>query len=259
MITGIDPEDDAVAFTVSNVSRAEVNTAIDAAQKAFKVYKQATHRQRRELLRKWTDLIKANRGDLAAICTVELGKPITESYATVDYGISFLDWFQGEIERLYGETIPAARGDNRIITIREPQGVVAAITPWNSPVAMILRKVGAAIAAGNAVVLKPAPETPMCAIAIAKLFERVGYPEGTLNVVTGDATMSPQIGEELCHNPLVRHLSFTGSTAVGKYLNAECAKSLKKTSMELGGNAPFIVFEDADIQMAVNGESGPAL
>jgi succinate-semialdehyde dehydrogenase/glutarate-semialdehyde dehydrogenase len=248
-----DPEDDAVAFKVANLSRDEVHTAIDAAQDAFKIYRKTTHRKRKELLRQWTDQVKSNRDDLAAICTLELGKPITESYVTVDYGISFLEWFQGEIERLYGETIPAGRGNNRIFTIREPQGVVAAITPWNSPVAMILRKVGAAIAAGNTVVLKPAPETPMCAIAIAKLFERSGYPAGTLNIVTGDAATSAQIGEEMCHNKLVRHLSFTGSTAIGKYLNTECAKSLKKTSMELGGNAPFIVFEDADIQKTVDG------
>lgn len=231
-----------------------MRTAIDAAQQAFKEYKKITHRKRRQLLRQWTEMVKSNRDDLAAICTLELGKPITESYVTVDYGISFLEWFEGEVERLYGETIPAARGNNRIFTVREPQGVVAAITPWNSPVAMILRKVGAAIAAGNSVVLKPAPETPMCAIALAKLFERVGYPAGTLNVVTGDAATSAEIGEEMCHNRTVRHLSFTGSTAVGKYLNTECAKSLKKTSMELGGNAPFIVFEDADIQKAVDGQ-----
>lgn len=197
--------------------------------------------------------MRANRDDLAAICTLELGKPITESYTTVDYGLSFLEWFQGEIERLYGDTIPAAKQNNRIFTMREPQGVVAAITPWNSPIAMALRKVGAAIAAGCTVVLKPAPETPMCAIAIAKLFERVGYPEGTLNVVTADAASSAAIGEEMCHNTLVRHLSFTGSTAVGKYLNGECGKTLKKTSMELGGNAPFIVFEDANLESAVEG------
>lgn len=176
----------------------------------------------------------------------------------MDYGLSFLEWFQGEIERLYGDTIPAARGNNRIITVRQPQGVVAAITPWNSPVAMVLRKVGAAIAAGCTVVLKPAPETPMCAIAIAKLFERVaGYPAGTLNIVTASATASAAIGHEMCRNPLVRHLSFTGSTAIGKLLNTECARTMKTTSMELGGNAPFIVFEDADLQKAVDGELFP--
>ncbi|KAJ5976069.1 hypothetical protein N7481_009776 [Penicillium waksmanii] len=247
-----DPEDNQVAYKIANVSRVEVKTAIGAAQTASRQYKQLTHRNRKILLREWTKLIKRSRDDLAAICTLELGKPITESYTTVDYGISFLEWFEGEIERLYGETIPAARGSNRIMTYREPQGVVAAVTPWNSPVAMILRKVGAAISAGNAVVLKPAPETPMCAIAIAKLFEQVDYPEGTLNIVTGDAAASVDIGDEMCHNPAVRHLSFTGSTSVGKFLNAECAKHLKKTSMELGGNAPFIVFEDANIQKAVS-------
>lgn len=236
------------------MSRAEVKTAIDAAKIASKDYKQLTHRNRKRLLQEWTHLIKKNRDDLAAICTLELGKPITESFTTVDYGISFLEWFEGEIERLYGETIPASRGSNRIMTTREPQGVVAAVTPWNSPVAMILRKVGAAIAAGNAVVLKPAPETPMCAIAIAKLFEKIDYPKGALNIVTGDAISSVEIGDEMCHNPAVRHLSFTGSTAVGKLLNAQCAKNLKKTSMELGGNAPFIVFEDANLQRAVDGQ-----
>ncbi|KAL7912452.1 Aldehyde/histidinol dehydrogenase [Trichoderma velutinum] len=248
-----DPVDNAPIFRVANLTATEVHKAIHAAQTAFLTYKKFSHRKRRQLLHQWITIVKENRDDLAAICTLELGKPITESYVTVDYGLSFLEWFEGEIERLYGETIPAARENNRIFTTREPQGVVAAITPWNSPIAMILRKVGAAIAAGCTVVLKPAPETPMCAIAIAKLFERVGYPAGTLNIVTGDAASSPSIGSEMCCNKLVRHLSFTGSTAVGKFLNGECGKSLKKTSMELGGNAPFIVFEDADIQKAVDG------
>lgn len=251
----LDPEDDALIYEVANLSREDIKSAINASHKAFLAYKKLTHRKRKALLREWTEIIRANRDDLAAVCTLELGKPIAESYTTVDYGISFLDWFEGEIERLYGDTIPAAKPDARILTTREPQGVVAAITPWNSPIAMILRKVGAAIAAGNSVVLKPAPETPMCAIAIAKLFERVkGFPPGTLNIVTGDAKASSEIGDELCHNRLVRHLSFTGSTAVGKFLNSECAKSLKRTSMELGGNAPFIVFGDADVQKAVDGE-----
>jgi succinate-semialdehyde dehydrogenase / glutarate-semialdehyde dehydrogenase len=224
-----------------------------AAHEAFLVYKKTPPRERRWLIRKWSDTIKANRDDLAAICTLELGKPFTESLVTVDYGISFLDWFEGQIERLGGDTIPAARGNNRIVTIRQPQGVVAAITPWNSPIAMITRKVGAAIAAGNTVVCKPAPETPLCAIALAKLFERAGYPPGVFNVVTASAKNTPEIGDELSHNKLVRHLSFTGSTAVGLYLNEQCAKSLKRVSMELGGNAPFIIFEDADIPKAVDG------
>ena len=169
------------------------------------------------------------------------------------YGTDFLDWFEGAIERQYGDTIPAARGNNRIFTIRQPQGVVAAITPWNSPVAMVTRKVGAAIAAGNTVVLKPAPETPLCAIALAKLFERAGGPAGVLNIVTSSVEKSPQIGQEFTQNELVKHLSFTGSTAVGRHLHAECAKSFKKTSMELGGNAPFIIFGDANLSKAADG------
>lgn len=204
-------------------------------------------------MRKWSDEIKANRDDLAAICTMELGKPFTESLGAVDYGTSFLDWFETEIEKTYGETIPAARANNRIITIREPQGVVAALTPWNSPIAMITRKVGAAIAAGNTVVCKPAPETPLCAIALAKLFEKAGYEPGILNIVTCSAEGTHAVGQEMTSNKLVRHLSFTGSTAVGKMLAQECAKTLKKISMELGGNAPFIIFEDANIQEAVQG------
>jgi succinate-semialdehyde dehydrogenase/glutarate-semialdehyde dehydrogenase len=205
------------------------------------------------MIRKWSDIIKANKSDLAAICTLELGKPFSESLVTVNYGLSFLDWFEGQIERLGGETIPAKRGDNRILTIRQPQGVVAAVTPWNSPIAMITRKVGAAIAAGNAVVCKPAPETPLCAIALAKLFERAGFPKGVFNVVTASADSTPAIGAEFCNNRLVKHLSFTGSTAAGRFLNGECGKTLKRTSMELGGNAPFIVFADANIPKAVDG------
>jgi succinate-semialdehyde dehydrogenase/glutarate-semialdehyde dehydrogenase len=164
-----------------------------------------------------------------------------------------LDWFETAIERQYGETIPAARGENRIFTIRQPQGVVGAITPWNSPVAMVTRKVGAAIAAGNTVVLKPAPETPLCAIAVAKLFERAGGPPGVLNIITSSVQKSPQIGEEFTQNEIVKHLSFTGSTAVGRYLHAEASKRFCRTSMELGGNAPFIVFGDAKLEKAADG------
>ncbi|KAK2785337.1 hypothetical protein FQN52_001825 [Onygenales sp. PD_12] len=248
-----DPEDNQEICQVADLSRQDVQAAIKAADEAFRTFKKSPHRERRWLMRRWADLIRANKEDLAAICTLELGKPITESFVTVKYGTDFLDWFECEIERVYGETIPAARQNNRIFTIKEPQGVVAAITPWNSPIAMVTRKVGAAIAAGNTVVCKPAPETPLCAIAVAKLFERAGGPPGVLNIVPCGTTNTAEIGAELCSNRLVRHLSFTGSTAVGKYLNAECAKSLKKTSMELGGNAPFIVFEDANIQQAVDG------
>jgi succinate-semialdehyde dehydrogenase/glutarate-semialdehyde dehydrogenase len=227
-----DPEDDKIICEVADLTRDDVRRAIEVAHETFLSYRKVPPRERRWLIRKWSDTIKANREDLAAICTLELGKPFTESLVTVDYGTSFLDWFEGQIERLGGESIPAARGNNRIVTIRQPQGVVAAITPWNSPIAMITRKVGAAIAAGNTVVCKPAPETPLCAIALAKLFERSGFPPGVFNVVTNSAGTSSATGAEMCENKLVRHLSFTGSTAVGRYLNGECAKSMKRTSME---------------------------
>jgi succinate-semialdehyde dehydrogenase/glutarate-semialdehyde dehydrogenase len=251
----LDPEDNRQIGEIADLGQEDVKKAIQTAHDAFKTYRNMPPRERRWLIRKWADLIKANADDLAAICTLELGKPYKESHVTVKYGTDFLDWFEGEIERTYGETIPAARGNNRIITIRQPQGVVTAITPWNSPIAMVTRKVGAAIAAGNTVVCKPAPETPLCAIALAKLFERAGFPPGVLNIVTSSAANAASIGEEMCENRLVKHLSFTGSTQVGKLLNAACAKSIKKTSMELGGNAPFIVFEDANLEDAVDGKA----
>lgn len=249
----VDPEDNAKIWDIADLGREDARKAIEAAQKSFESYKTWTNRERRYLIRRWSDVVKENKEDLAAICTLELGKPFTESLGTVKYGTDFLDWFEAAIERQYGETIPAAKGANRIFTIRQPQGVVAAITPWNSPIAMVTRKVGAAIAAGNTVVLKPAPETPLCAIALAKLFERAGGPAGVLNIVTSSAENSPKIGEEFTQNELVKHLSFTGSTAVGRYLHAECAKTFKKTSMELGGNAPFIVFGDAKLESAAEG------
>ncbi|PWI71708.1 hypothetical protein PCL_11802 [Purpureocillium lilacinum] len=211
------------------------------------------HRDRRWLMRRWADLLRANREDLAALCTLELGKPYTESLVSVQYATDFLDWFEGAIERTFGDTIPAARRENRVFTIRQPQGVVAAITPWNSPLAMITRKAGAAIAAGNSVVCKPAPETPLCALALAKLFERAGGPPGVLNVIPCSTENTAAVGEEVCSNTLVKHLSFTGSTAVGKSLNVACARSMKRISMELGGNAPFIVFDDADLEEAAKG------
>ncbi|KAJ5774835.1 hypothetical protein N7457_009731 [Penicillium paradoxum] len=248
-----DPEDDKEIISVTNAGRADTSFAIAEAQKAFETYRLTPHRQRRWLMRRWGDLIKASKDDLAALCTLELGKPFTESLGSVQYAIDFIDWFESSVERTLGETIPAARGNNRMLTIREPQGVVAAITPWNSPLAMVTRKVGAAIAAGNTVVCKPAPETPLCALALAKLFERAGGPPGVLNIIPAGPDTTPEVGEELCHNKLVKHLSFTGSTAVGKYLNTECAKTIKKTSLELGGNAPFIVFEDADLEEAAKG------
>ena len=227
LTVSIDPEDDGEICQIADLDAQDTRKAIEAAQKAFESYKKTPHRERRWLIRRWSDLIKANKEDLAAICTLELGKPFKESLTTVTYAVSFLDWFEGAVERTFGETIPAFRGDNRVFTIREPQGVVAAITPWNSPVAMVTRKVGAAIAAGNSAVCKPAPETPLSAIALAKLFERAGGPPGVFNIVTASFEQTPAVGDELCHNKLVKHLSFTGSTAVGKHLNSECAKTIK--------------------------------
>ncbi|OCT51761.1 putative succinate-semialdehyde dehydrogenase [Cladophialophora carrionii] len=254
------PEDNTTICEIADLGRADAARALEAAQKAFTQYKTWSHRERRWLIRRWADLIKANKEDLAAICTLELGKPYTESLVTVKYGTDFLDWFETAIERQYGDTIPAAKGENRIFTIRQPQGVVAAITPWNSPIAIlranskgakvVTRKVGAAIAAGNTVVCKPAPETPLCAIAVAKLFERAGGPPGVFNIITSGPSNAQEIGAEFTQSKIVKHLSFTGSTAVGRYLHAECAKTFKKTSMELGGNAPFIVFEDAELDKA---------
>lgn len=232
----------------------DVRASIQTAHDAFQVYRKIPPRQRKFMLRRWGDLVKANREDLAALCTLELGKPFTESLATVAYGIDFLDWFESLAEHTCGESIPANRSGTRIITTREPQGVVVAITPWNSPVAMITRKVAAAIAAGNTVVCKPAPETPLCAFAMAELFNRAGFPPGVFNVVTCSPETTKAFGAEVTSNRLVKHLSFTGSTAVGKLLNTQCAAYMKKTSMELGGNAPFIIFEDADISKAVDGE-----
>lgn len=240
------------------MGREDTVMAIEAASSAFRSFRKTTCRQRRQLVRRWADLICDNENDLAAICTVELGKPFTESLVTVRYGIDFLAWFESAIERQFGDTIPAAKRNNRILTIRQPQGVVAAITPWNSPIAMVTRKVGAAIAAGNTVVCKPAPETPLCALALAKLFERAGGPPGVFNVVTSSAVNAGAIGEVMSQHPAVRHLSFTGSTAVGKHLHVECAKHFKRTSMELGGNAPFLVFDDANIEKAVEGVSTQA-
>jgi succinate-semialdehyde dehydrogenase/glutarate-semialdehyde dehydrogenase len=249
----VDPTDDNVILEVADLGSDDTVKAVEAASIAFQSFRRTTARERRRLIRRWADLIRENIEDLAAICTLELAKPFTESLVTVRYGLDFLDWFEAALERQYGETIPAAKSNNRILTIRQPQGVVAAITPWNSPIAMVTRKVGAAIAAGNSVVCKPAPETPLCALAIAKLFERAGGPPGVFNVVTSSAARAAEIGEVLTKHSAIRHLSFTGSTAVGRYLHTECAKGFKKTSMELGGNAPFIVFEDADIEKAAEG------
>jgi len=235
---------------VPDMGAAETRRAIDAAERAWKPWRELTAGTRGSFLRRWHDLIRANQEDLARIMTAEQGKPLAESRGEIAYAASFIEWFAEEGRRVYGDLIPPHQTDKRILVLRQPVGVCAAITPWNFPAAMITRKAGAALAAGCTLVVKPAAETPLSALALAVLAERAGIPPGVLNVVTGEAV---SIGGELTRNPVVRKLSFTGSTAVGRLLMRQCADTLKKLSLELGGNAPFIVFDDADPDAAVEG------
>ena len=236
--------------TVPKLGAAETKKAIDAAHRAFVPWSKKTAKERAQILRRWFDLMMANQEDLARLMTLEQGKPLTESKGEVAYAAAFLEWFGEEAKRVYGDTIPPHQTDKRIVVIKQPIGVVACITPWNFPAAMITRKVGPALAAGCTVVVKPASQTPFSALALAELAERAGVPKGVFNVVTGSAA---EIGGELTSSPIVRKLSFTGSTEIGKILMAQCAGTIKKLSLELGGNAPFIVFEDADLDAAVEG------
>jgi len=229
---------------------AETRRAIEAAERALPEWRSRTGKERAAIIRRWFDLMMANQEDLARLMTIEQGKPLAESRGEVVYAASFLEWFGEEAKRVYGDTIPGPQRDKRIVVIKQPVGVVACITPWNFPLAMITRKAGPAIAVGCTVVLKPASQTPFSALALAELAERAGLPKGVLNVITGPAQ---EIGGELTANPTVRKLSFTGSTAVGKLLMEQCAGTVKKISLELGGNAPFIVFDDADLDAAVEG------
>lgn len=235
---------------VARCGGAETARMISAAERAQRSWATSTGKQRSALLRRWYELIIANADDLAALLTAEQGKPLAEARGEIVYGANYVEWFAEEAKRRYGDVIPEPAADKRILAIKQPVGVVAAITPWNFPNAMLTRKIAPAIAAGCAVVCKPANATPLSALALAVLAERAGFPPGLLNVVTGDTTA---IGAELTANPVVRKLTFTGSTPVGKTLMAQCAATVKRTSMELGGNAPFIVFDDADIDAAVAG------
>jgi succinate-semialdehyde dehydrogenase/glutarate-semialdehyde dehydrogenase len=225
-------------------------TAIERANRALPAWRRLTAKSRAQILRRWCDLMLTHREDLSRIMTAEQGKPLAEARGEIAYAASFLEWFAEEGKRVYGETIPAPAEGQRIVVLKEAIGVCAAITPWNFPAAMIARKAGPALAAGCTMVLKPASQTPLSALALAVLAERAGVPPGVFSVVTGAAS---QIGSELCNNPLVRKLSFTGSTEIGRQLMAQTAATVKKVSMELGGNAPFIVFEDADLDRAVEG------
>ena len=228
----------------------ETRRAIAAADAAWPAWKALTARRRAQLLQAWNRLILDNTDDLAQLITAECGKPISEAKGEVIYGASFVEWFAEEAKRTYGETIPSPASSTRLVVVKQPIGVSAAITPWNFPLAMITRKVAPALAAGCPVVVKPAESTPLTALALATLAEQAGFPAGVFNVVTGNPA---EIGNELCANPIVRKLSFTGSTPVGRRLMAQCAPTIKKLSLELGGNAPFIVFDDADVDAAVEG------
>ncbi|KFK96220.1 MULTISPECIES: 3-sulfolactaldehyde dehydrogenase [unclassified Serratia (in: enterobacteria)] len=239
-----------VIARVPQMGEAEAERAVVAAHNAFKQWKRKTAKQRSELLQGWYALMQENLDDLALILTAEQGKPLAEAHGELANGTSFVQWFAEEAKRIYGDTIPQPSGDKRIIVTKEPIGVAAAITPWNFPHAMITRKVAPALAAGCAMVLRPASQTPLSALALAALAERAGIPAGVFSIVTGSAT---QIGGVLTRHQLVRKFSFTGSTAVGQLLIGQCADTVKKVSMELGGNAPFIVFDDADLEQAVEG------
>ncbi|MCY4461965.1 MAG: NAD-dependent succinate-semialdehyde dehydrogenase [Albidovulum sp.] len=255
--------DDGATFPVLNPSRGDVITevadlgvaearrAIDAAEAAWKKWASLTGKERANILRKWYDLMMENADDLAAILTAEMGKPFAESKGEIAYGASFVEWYAEEAKRVYGETVPATMKGTKIVVIKQPVGVVASITPWNFPNAMITRKAGPAFAAGCGFVARPASETPLSALALAVLAERAGIPAGLFSVVT--SKKSREIGEEFCTNPTVRKITFTGSTEVGRILMRQSASQIKKVSMELGGNAPFIVFDDADVDAAVAG------
>jgi succinate-semialdehyde dehydrogenase / glutarate-semialdehyde dehydrogenase len=244
------PATDAQIGVIPNMGTKETRRAIEAAARALPPWSARTAKERAVLLRRWFDLMLVHQQDLAVLMTAEQGKPLAESKGEIAYAASFLEWFAEEGKRLYGDIIPAHQSDKRILVLRQPVGVVAAITPWNFPSAMITRKVGPALAAGCTIVCKPATQTPFSALALAELAERAGIPPGVFNVVTGSAA---QIGGEMTSNPLVRKVTFTGSTEIGKKLMAQCAGTMKKISMELGGNAPFIVFDDADLDAAVQG------
>ena len=244
------PATGALIGTVPRMGTAETRRAIEAANAAWPAWRARTAKERAGLLRRWFDLMLANQEDLAVLMTAEQGKPLAESRGEIAYAASFIEWFAEEGKRVYGDTIPSHARDKRIVVVKEPVGVVAAITPWNFPSAMITRKAGPALAAGCPVVVKPATATPFSALALAELAERAGIPPGVFNVVTG---ASGPIGKELTTNPIVRKLTFTGSTEIGKQLMEQCASTVKKLSLELGGNAPFLVFDDADLDAAIEG------
>jgi succinate-semialdehyde dehydrogenase/glutarate-semialdehyde dehydrogenase len=246
----VNPATGGVLGTIPKMGAAETRRAIEAANAAWPAWRARTAKERAAILRKWFDLMMANQDDLGIIMTAEQGKPLAEAKGEIAYAASFIEWFAEEGKRTYGDVIPTVAADRRLVVIKQPVGVCAAITPWNFPAAMITRKAGPALAAGCPMVVKPATQTPYSALALAVLAERAGVPKGVFSVVTGSAA---EIGGEMTSNPIVRKLTFTGSTEVGAKLMAQCAATIKKISLELGGNAPFIVFDDADLDAAVEG------
>ena len=247
------PATGATIAQVSNISVSECENVIDAASTALTTWRARTGKERAQLLRRWFDLITENADDLARLITLEQGKPLAEAKGEVAYGASFVEWFAEQAKRISGDLMDSPVATNRMLVMREPIGVCAAITPWNFPIAMITRKLAPALAAGCTVILKPAEQTPLSALALAELADRAGIPAGVINVITADSDRSIEIGKILCASPIIKKLTFTGSTAVGRILNQQSAPTIKKLSLELGGHAPFIVFDDADIDAAVEG------
>ena len=247
------PADGSTVAEVADMGAAETRRAIEAAHRALPDWRRRTAKERATLLRRWHDLIMAHADDLALLMTAEQGKPLAEARGEVAYGASFIEWFAEEAKRTYGDVIPTVSGDRRLLVIKQPIGVCAAITPWNFPIAMITRKAAPGLAAGCTFVVKPAEATPLSALALAALAEQAGIPPGVFNVVVGCGDKSPEIGLEMCTSPIVRKVSFTGSTEVGRILLRQSADTIKKLSLELGGNAPFIVFDDADLDAAAEG------
>lgn len=249
----LDPADNSEIARVPDFGAAEASRAIGAAHAALPAWSAKTGKERAAVLRRWYDLVIEHADDLAAIMTAEQGKPLAEARGEVLYGASFLEWFAEEARRVNGDVLASPAADRKLIVLKQPIGVCASITPWNFPIAMITRKVAPALAAGCTIVVKPAEQTPLCALALAELAQRAGVPKGVFNVVTADSANSIEVGKTLCESDVVRHLSFTGSTPVGRLLMQQCAPTVKKIALELGGHAPFIVFDDADLDAAVEG------
>lgn len=249
----LDPADNSEIARVPDFGPAEASRAINAAHAALPAWRAKTGKERAAVLRRWFDLVIEHADDLAAIMTAEQGKPLAEARGEVLYGASFLEWFAEEAKRVNGDVLASPAAGRKLVVLKQPIGVCASITPWNFPIAMITRKVAPALAAGCTIVVKPAEQTPLCALALAELAQRAGVPKGVFNVITADAANSIEVGKTLCESDVVRHLSFTGSTPVGRILMQQCAPTVKKIALELGGHAPFIVFDDADIDAAVEG------